>query len=206
LRKFVHSEDIYSSVNFVDMSSDGRLVLTASNDGTIRVWDRDTGSLMHILTGHSDRVTAAVFARNNGQVLSTSNDGTLRMWDTATGALLKSFRGHLRVGPNRVATITSLYLSKDGKTVVTGGIDDTVRIWEMPDRISNENELVAKACRETLRGSPSADGPVGLSVLTAAERKVAPAISPTDDYLTEGDVCTAIPLWRRLSNLLMIGR
>jgi len=202
LHEFVHANDIYSSINYLDMSSDGRLVVTASDDSTARIWNADSGALVHILAGHSMRLTGAIFSRNNGEILSISNDGTLRLWDTATGALLQVFRGHWCVGVGGAGTITSLDLSRDGRAVVTGGIDKTVRVWEVPMRIPDERALVAKACSEMLRGSPSTDHLISLSVLTAAERKAAPAISPTADFMIEGDVCTPVPLWRRVINLL----
>jgi len=199
LYEFSHAEDIYSSVNFVDVSPDGRLVLTASDDNTVRIWSTESGSLLHVLAGHSDRVTAAMFSRTGRQILSVSNDGSLRTWDVATGTLLAVFLGHVRVGPNRVATIASVHGSRD--TVITSGIDGTVRVWTLPIPIENEGELVLRACSETLRGSPTVDS-LSISVLTPTEQKAAPAINAAADFQRSGDVCAPVSVWRRLIDSL----
>ena len=48
-------------VNYFRLSQDGRLLVTGSNDNTIRVWDVATGKPLKILRGHAGRVPACVF-------------------------------------------------------------------------------------------------------------------------------------------------
>ena len=53
------------SVNGTTFSSDGRRVLSGSHDRTVRLWDVQTGSEVHRLTGHTDTVMSVAFAPGN---------------------------------------------------------------------------------------------------------------------------------------------
>ena len=68
-------------------SSDGRWVLSASGDKTLRIWDAASGAMVRELTGHTDVVRGCAAWSSDGRwVLSAASDGTLRTWDAATGA------------------------------------------------------------------------------------------------------------------------
>lgn len=66
----------------VALTGDGRAV-SASSDGTLRVWDLESGDELAVLTGHRDAVRA-VARTGDGRVVSASWDGTLRVWDLET--------------------------------------------------------------------------------------------------------------------------
>jgi WD40 repeat protein len=59
---------------------DGGRILTASNDKTARLWDRD-GTPLATLQGHTDVVYSAVFAPDGGRILTASADNTARLWE-----------------------------------------------------------------------------------------------------------------------------
>ncbi len=71
-------------------SPDGGTALTASFDGTARLWsatsvaDRDPGTPLHVLR-HGGPVIDACFDRRGERVLTTSADGTARVWNATTG-------------------------------------------------------------------------------------------------------------------------
>jgi hypothetical protein len=58
---------------------DGLLVLTASEDGTARVWEAGTGKPVGPPLVHGERVGAAAFSPDGGTILSGSNDKTARL-------------------------------------------------------------------------------------------------------------------------------
>ncbi len=73
-------------VHTVAYSRDGSLVLTASTDGTARLWHTD-GTLAHTLAHHGP-VTDAEFSPDGSLVVTASADHTARIWRTATGKLV----------------------------------------------------------------------------------------------------------------------
>ena len=63
-------------------SSNGKLLVTTSQDNSIRVWSAITGEQIgKTLIGHTDSVNSAYFSKDESYILSASSDGTARIWD-----------------------------------------------------------------------------------------------------------------------------
>ena len=88
-----------SRSNGVAFSPDGRLLATASDDETARVWDPTTGEHLRTLTGHADAVHGVAFSPDGRLLATASDDKTARLWDPATGEHLRTLTGHDRRGP-----------------------------------------------------------------------------------------------------------
>jgi WD40 repeat protein len=108
---------VYSAV----FNPDGSRILTASRDGTARLWDIN-GSLLNILSEHSHEVLFAAFNRDGSRIVTTSFDRTARLWD-ANGTPLGVMGGHK-------AQIGSADIS--GNQIVTASDDETAILWEDP--------------------------------------------------------------------------
>jgi hypothetical protein len=65
-------------------SPDGGRVVTASWDGTVRLWDATSGKEIGEPMKHGDRVSSAQFSADGERVVSASWDGTVRLWDVPT--------------------------------------------------------------------------------------------------------------------------
>ena len=104
-------------------SPDGSRVVTASWDGTARVWDAKTGGVLITLAGHRSWADSAVFSPDGGRILTASWDKTARVWDAKTGAVLATFSGH-------ADHVNGAAFSPDGSRVITAGNDNTARIWD----------------------------------------------------------------------------
>ena len=73
------------SVVSAAFSPDGTRVVTASDDGTARIWDAASGEELTPLRGHSGWVVSAAFSPDGTRVVTASYDGTARIWDAASG-------------------------------------------------------------------------------------------------------------------------
>jgi WD40 repeat protein len=73
------------SVESVAFSRDSQMLASGSYDGTIKLWDAKTGSVLQTLEGHSDWVRSVAFSHDSQMVASGSNDKTIKLWDAKTG-------------------------------------------------------------------------------------------------------------------------
>lgn len=147
-------------VTSVAFSRDNRLLVTASEDKTAKVWDLATGRNLFTLTGHKDVVARAVFSPDGQRIATASWDGTARIWDAASGRELLPLSGH-------TLRVSFVAFSPDGERIVTASWDRTARIWDPEGR-----------CLHTLTGhlapvSSAAFSPDGRRVVTASDDRLA---------------------------------
>ncbi len=86
--------------------------MSASLDGTARIWDAATGQQLAALEGHEDGLIGATFSPDGLKILTHSLDQTARIWDSRTGKLQSSLEGHTQA-------VTTAKFSPDGKLIVT---------------------------------------------------------------------------------------
>jgi WD40 repeat protein/serine/threonine protein kinase len=120
-----HGDGVRSAV----FSPDGTRVLTASLDGTARIWNVGTGKASEtmpenpiVLAGHTDQLRVAWFSPDGARVLTASVDGTARIWNADGTGSPVILAGHT----DRLFTAA---FSDDGKRVVTASGDRTARVW-----------------------------------------------------------------------------
>lgn len=112
----------------VAYSPDGSRVVTASGDGTARVWPTDGSGAPIVLRGHQGWIHSAAFSPDGARVVTASRDRDARVWRLTghgVGATITRsvvLRGH--AGPVRSAVF-----SPDGARVVTASEDRTARVW-----------------------------------------------------------------------------
>jgi WD40 repeat protein len=111
-----HSDWVYDA----SFSPDGRYVVTASSDGTARVWAAQTGRRLITLNGHTDGVLSARFSPDGDTVATVGMDGTARLWDVQAGI------GFFRHGD----MVMDVAWSPDGSTVVTADSDGRAFVWD----------------------------------------------------------------------------
>lgn len=64
----------------VAFSPDGKLLLSASGDDTIKVWLVSDGTLLKSWTGHAGLISSIIFSSDGKLLITSSYDGTIRMW------------------------------------------------------------------------------------------------------------------------------
>jgi WD40 repeat protein len=117
----------------VAFSSDGSRLASGSGDKTIRLWDPKTGKcLTGPLKGHSDGVQSVAFSPDGKWLASGSVDRTVRIWDIDTGSReLSSSTGPASgCWEGHSDWVHCVAFSPDGRFVLSGSDDGTVRIWD----------------------------------------------------------------------------
>ncbi len=105
-------------------SPDGKHIVSASADKTLRLWDVGTGKETAVFKGHADRVSSAAYSPDGKHIVSASWDKTLRLWDVETGKEIAVFKGH-EDGVHSVA------FSPNRKRIVSASWDKTLRLWDV---------------------------------------------------------------------------
>lgn len=72
------------------LSRNGQTLLSAHEDGKIRVWDVATGQMLRVLEGDPIPVQWLMVANADDVVLAASVDGTMRLWNWQTGAIVQT--------------------------------------------------------------------------------------------------------------------
>lgn len=119
-----HQETVYG----VAISPDGKQLLTASFDKTVKLWDLASGKEIRTFggdKGHQNLVLGVTFAPDGNTFATASSDNTAKIWDVPQ---LKPVR---EIALSESATTAAV--SPDGKTAAAGAKDGSIKVWNLAD-------------------------------------------------------------------------
>ncbi|WP_071191078.1 caspase family protein [Trichormus sp. NMC-1] len=121
LTKFQAHKDIINALTF---SPDDQILVTASADKSIKIWNSQNYQLLKTITGHQNRVTSISISPDNQMLASGSADKTIKLWRLTDGKLLKTFTRH-------TDEVTSVDFSPESQIIASGSSDNTVKLWRI---------------------------------------------------------------------------
>ncbi|TWT77631.1 Serine/threonine-protein kinase PknD [Posidoniimonas polymericola] len=115
-------------VRGVVFSADGRTLLSASYDNSLRLWDADDHHALKTLRGHGSGVMTCALAPGGKWAASGGQDQQVRLWDIDGYEESRILRG--RVMNDHADAVLSARFSHDGSRVITASRDRSSKLWD----------------------------------------------------------------------------
>lgn len=100
------------------------VMISASEDATIKLWDFETGDYERTLKGHTDSVQDVALDREGKLLASCSADMSVKLWDFQTYECLKTMHGHDH-------NVSSVAFLPSSDYILTSSRDKTIKMWEV---------------------------------------------------------------------------
>jgi len=132
------------------------VAVSGSEDGTVKVWDHESGEYMRTLKGHTNTVNSVCFSPKGNYLATCSTDLSIKLWDFSSYSCLRTLRGHdhtisairfipsLKVGQTshggaaagesttQSSTTTGVEAASAGcQHLVSASRDTTVKLWDV---------------------------------------------------------------------------
>ena len=112
------------------MSPDSTLLLLATKDYTIRIYNVTNGIEVGSLIGHSSFITSCCYSNDQSKIISSDSNGIIIVWDTYLNVEQSVIKEHNR-------HVNQVQFSSDGKKFASGSWDCTVKIFD-----NNDNKCI----------------------------------------------------------------
>lgn len=110
-------------VNAVMWSSNGRCIVTGSDDKKVYIWEALDGNRVIATHNHTKAVNAATWSPDGLYVASGGDDKVVQVWEASSGISRGEYRGHYQ-------TVRAIAWSPDGKHIASGSYDKSVQVWD----------------------------------------------------------------------------
>jgi WD40 repeat protein len=120
---FEHNPGYPNAVTDITFTSDGQIMATATQDGSIKLWQN--GALLTTLSSHQSAVKSLSFSPDGQTLVSGGYDNKIRIWQKGNSTTITNLEGHQD-------SINHLIFSPDSNLILTGSRDQSVKFWH-PD-------------------------------------------------------------------------
>jgi guanine nucleotide-binding protein subunit beta-2-like 1 protein len=129
-------------VQDVAISSDGQFALSGSWDGTLRLWDLNTGTTTRRFVGHTKDVLSVAFSADNRQIVSGSRDKTINLWNTLGQCKFTIKDGHSEDGHKEWVSCVRFSPNLNTPLIVSAGWDKVVKVWNLDRTVKLRTNLL----------------------------------------------------------------
>jgi cleavage stimulation factor subunit 1 len=141
----------FGPINQVRYSTDGKLFVSGSKDGSIKIWDGVTGRCVNTIpSAYSGQVYSVQFSMNSKYMLSNGQDYTAKLWDLSTGRQVRTYSASKKTmktesAEQKPVRIQTCFNFNESSIVTSEGND--VIIWDTRQarvlhRLSGHNKNV----------------------------------------------------------------
>ncbi|XP_033376023.1 WD repeat-containing protein 48 isoform X2 [Parus major] len=119
-------------VNDIVLCCNGKTLISASSDTTVKVWNAHKGFCMSTLRTHKDYVKALAYAKDKELVASAGLDRQIFLWDVNTLTALTASNNTVTTSSlsGNKDSIYSLAMNQMGTVIVSGSTEKVLRVWD----------------------------------------------------------------------------
>ena len=125
----------------VAFTPEGKSLISASCDRTIKLWDVETGKNTATLRGHANAILALALSRDGKMLASADGDGQIKLWNAVTGKNIAT----ISESPEDLLTLA---LSPDGRILASATSQSKLKLWDV---VSAKNIAVLHRDGPTVR-------------------------------------------------------
>ncbi len=119
-----------ATVNAIAINPQGSILASASEDKTIKLWNLETGQLIHTFFGHSAPVNAVAIAPDGRMLVSGSLDRKVIEWKLDKREMIREFYSDFGSPySHRYGSVHSVAFSCDGGAIASASGDKTIKLW-----------------------------------------------------------------------------
>ncbi|NEO29390.1 MAG: protein kinase [Symploca sp. SIO3C6] len=111
-------------VNYLNISPDGKRLISSSADKTIKIWDLFTDKPVRTLIRHSKHIDYFAISSDLTKIATVGGDNTIKIWDLNTGQEINTLTSHS-------SFVNAVAISYDSQILVSASADKTIKIWDL---------------------------------------------------------------------------
>lgn len=199
-----HTDRVFS----VAWRSDGKQLASASSDGTLRIWQPQTGQAIRSIQAAKCPIRRVAWSPDGSRLVTIDRDNTIKLWNAHSGSLLKSLLGHEK-------PTFGICWSPDGSRLASCSAEEGIYIWDAGTgqllrtvrfEAAAEGPFSPLAITWSPDGKRIAAGHYGVDVLDAADGRRLIHFTPSDETfclawspdgerLATGSYGSAVAVW-----------